>query len=130
MVITRGITGFVDLQKAKSLEWFQKFGRSDITWISRDVVMGNDGRVKNVKTTDCIIIGDLQFDVKLISQYTQMGIAKSGDGIIYTVPEHAIVANDEIVVDGINWRIVSQVEAEQTNGVTIYQGWVCRRTIE
>lgn len=127
MVTTRDSSSFADLQKAKSKEWFQKFGRSDITWNVKTTTVGVDGRTKTNTTSSTTISGDLQFDVKLLSSYVQLGIAKTGDGIFYTLPSYGISANDEIVVDSITWRLVQQIEAEQTTGITIYQGWICRR---
>lgn len=128
MVTTRGKSDFATLQKLKSKEWFEKFGRNDIEWISIEIKKGSDGRPNAIPIKDpTTIIGDLQFDAKLLSAYVQLGIAQTGDGFFYTLPEYSIKANDQILVDGITWRLVSQVEAEQTNGVTIYQGWVCRR---
>lgn len=128
MVTTRGANSFADLQKLKSKEWFDKFGRNDISWIQITETKGSDGRLTGKSETTTTIIGDLQFDVKLLAQYIQLGIAQSGDAIFYTVPEHAIQKNNEISVDSIRWRLVSQVEGEQTGGETIYQGWICRRS--
>jgi hypothetical protein len=128
MVTPRGSTSFADLQKAKSKEYFVKFGRSDISLLVKTTTLNQAGRPVTVTTaTTTNLIGDLQFDAKLISEYVQMGIAKTGDGVFYTLPSYTIAENYEIVVDSITWRLVKQVEGEQTNGVTIYQGWVCRR---
>lgn len=129
MVITRGKSSFADLQKARSKEHFVRFGRSDITWLVKTIVENQAGRITTVTSaTTSNVLGDLQFDSKLMAQYIQMGIAQTGDGVFYTLPDYAISANDEIVVDDITWRLIQQVEGEQTNGVTIYQGWVCRRS--
>jgi len=127
MVTTRGSTSFAELQKAKSLEYFDKFGRNDIIWIKRTVDKNSMGRSKGQSISRQTIKGDLQFNRKLISEYQQIGIAKSGDAIFYTIPSYAIEKNNEIIVDSITWRLVDKVESEQTNGQTIYQGWVCRR---
>ena len=129
MVITRGKTSFAELQKAKSKEWFVKFGRSDITLLVKTITKNQAGRPTSVtSSTTTGVLGDLQFDAKLISEYVQAGIALTGDGIFYTLPSYTIAENYEIVVDGITWRLVKQVEGEQTNGETIYQGWVCRKS--
>ena len=129
MVTTRKADSFANFQKAKSREWFTKFGRSDITLLVKTITTNQAGRpttVTSVATNN--LLGDLQFDVKLLSQYIQLGIAQTGDGIFYTTTDYTIEANNEIVVDGLTWRLVQQVEGEQTNGITIYQGWVCRKS--
>lgn len=128
MVIARGNNSFADLQKAKSKEWFDKFGRSDVSLVVKTTTINQAGRPTTVTESTSTIIGDLQFDALLISEYVQLGIAKTGDGIFYTLPTYTIEENYEIVVDSITWRLVRQVEGEQTTGETIYQGWICRRS--
>ena len=128
MVITRKADNFPNFQKTKSKEYFTKFGRSDITLVVKTTGLNQEGRPTSVTESTSTLIGDLQFDAKLISEYQQMGIALTGDGIFYTLPSYTIAENNEIIVDSITWRLVKQVEGEQTNGETIYQGWVCRRS--
>lgn len=127
MVTTRGNSSFADLQRSKSAEWFENYGRNDITYISKTVTTNASGRTSSVTTSTTTITGDLQFDFKLISEYIRLGQAQKGDGIFYTSYSNTINEQDEIEVDGIRWRLYSQVEGEQTKGETIYQGWLCRR---
>lgn len=128
MVTTRGASDFASLQRVKSLEWFTKFGRSDITWRVNTNTFNSAGRLTGQSSSDTTIIGDLQFDFKILRDLIEIGYAKTGDAIFYTVYNHAISVGDEIIVDGITWRLRQQIEAEQTNGSLIYQGWVCRRS--
>lgn len=130
MVVKREGNSFVTLQRAKSREWFTKFCRNDITWIVRTEVLNASGRVSSYSETSTTIIGDLQFGSEILSKYIDLGIALSGDGIFYTTYQYSISENDEIVVDGITWKLVSKIEAEQTLGNDIYQGWIARRKPE
>jgi hypothetical protein len=129
MVTTRGLKGFAETQKRQSKEWFTKFGRDDITLTVKTETKDSFDRLTAISTSSTTIIGDLQFDLKLLSQYIQLGIAQTGDGIFYTLPDVSISINNEITVDSVVWRLVQQVEGEQTNGQLIYQGWIARRTV-
>ena len=127
MVTNRDAGSFSDFQRIKSAEYFDKFARKDVTWVIRTEVLNAKGRVASSTTTESTIIGDLQFGNDVMSEYIQIGIAISGDGAFYTLYSYAIEENNEIIVDGVTWKLVRKIEAEQTTGDTIYQGWIARR---
>lgn len=125
MVTTRDGGSFLRLQQAKSLEYFQKFGRSDFTLVKYSETLNARGRLATQTSTSTTkILGDLQFDRKVLQEYIDIGIAQRGNGIFYTVPSTDISANDEIQSDGVTWKLTAQVEGEESEGQVVYQGWI------
>lgn len=116
-----------DLFSRKSTEYFEKFGQTNITWNTFVETRNASGRLLSRTVTATTIIGDLQFNSKLLKEYIQLGVAQLGDGFFYTQPTNAIKINDEIVLDGVTWKLVSQVEGEYLGNSVPYIGFVARR---
>lgn len=132
MVTSRNGSSFAELQRRKALEYFQKFARQDILLYKHSALTTNamgrlSGFTEDAATT---IIGDLQFVTYQDKQLIELGYARIGDGIFYTVHDTNIEAEDMIKVDSVYWELTKQVEAEQTVGNTIYQAWIAIRKPE
>lgn len=110
--------------KQKSIEYFKKYGRDDfvITRYTREKLPS--GRLKSLRTNVSEgVLGDLQFDNKILSRYIYLGIAKIGDGVFYCSGDIVINSNDEMSVDGKRYTLTKQVEGETLNKEQPYQGW-------
>lgn len=138
MVTTRTSQTNLELLKAKTIDMFNILGRDDfiLTSYSQSPTFNQRGRI-NTQTTSTTsnITGDLQFSVKLIKPYIELGIAAQGNGIFYTLAKTSINANDEVTVDSVTWKLTSQVEGETLNdgagsGSTVYQAWIAVRKPE
>lgn len=116
-----------DLFSRKSTEYFRKFGQNNITWNAFTETRNASGRLLTRTVTATTIIGDLQFSSKLLKEYVQLGIAQVGDGFFYTQTINAIQINDEIVLDGVTWTLVNQIEGEYLGNSVPYIGFVARR---
>ena len=116
-----------ELFARKSEEYFRGFGLTNITWDSFVETRNSSGRLLSRSTVSSTIIGDLQFNNKLLKEYLQLGVGQTGDGFFYTQSSNAIQINDEIVVGGVRWKLITQVEGEYLGNSIPYIGFLARR---
>ena len=138
MVTTRKGQSNVDLLRLKTKDLFDLLGRDDfvLTSYSQSPTLNQRGRLSAQSTSSTSnISGDLQFSVKILKPYIELGLAQQGNGLFYTLSTTSIYPNDEIAVDGVTWKLTAQVEGETINdgagsGSIIYQAWIAVRKPE
>jgi len=128
MVTTRGADSIVNLQKAKSKEYFEKIGQSGYTRTRKSRTTNAAGRTTAISSATLSLIGDMQFVSVNEKKYIDLGIASLGDGMFFTLSSYDLAGNDEITTpSGYIYRLTKQIEGEQTAGEEIYQGWIALR---
>lgn len=133
MVTVRGANPFVDLQKDKCEEYFtNQFGQSNFTLTRITETLNISGRPSGTsESTTSNVVGDLQFNTKIMKEYIDNGIAVLGDGIFYAPSRFDITPNDELTnSEDIIYRLKQQVQGETTDGNEIVQGWLAIRLPE
>jgi len=133
MVTERGKSRFVDFQKRKVKEYFTKFFGANTFTLTRETESLNvSGRVESLSTTTTSnVLGDLQFNTKLMKEYIDQGIAVTGDGVFYCMSDVDIEPNDKLTnSNGDDYRLKSQVMGETTEDEEILQGWLAIRLSE
>lgn len=125
MVTTRKPGDNYSLFLAKAKEYFEYYGRNDFTIYNYNTEKLPSGRFKSRSaTTQTNVLGDLQFSSKQLRSYIYQGIAKTGDGIFYTLGTITVNLNDEILVAGKRYKLTRQVEGEDLDKKVPYQGWI------
>jgi len=128
MVTKRSSGSNADLFSRKAEEYFTDiYGRTDITLIQEVETKNSAGRVSGISTTTTTIIGDLQFDSKLMAEYISLGVAQAGDAIFYCMGTSSVVVHNKILVDNVKWELVEQVEGETIQTTVPYKGFIARR---
>lgn len=133
MVTTRGANSFADLQKSKCEEYFtDQFGEENFILTRNTQTTNVSGRpLTNSNTTTTSVVGDLQFNTKLLKEFIDNGIAVLGDGIFYAPSRFDIIPNDKLTnSEGISYRLKSNIMGETTAGQEIVQGWLAIRLPE
>jgi len=108
----------------KCVEYFDKYGRDDFVLTHYTVSKTASGRLKSRVPSTSTIVGDLQFDNKQLRSLIFQGVAKTGDGIFYTLGSNSIDLSDEITVVGKSYKLIRQVEGEDLNKTIPYTGWL------
>lgn len=127
MVTKRQPGSNAELLKKKSLEYFGLYGRKDIIRTRVTETLNATGRIASVSEDEELVIGDLQYDNKLLSEYSSLGIARSGDAVFYCLGTADVQVQDFITVDSIKWELYKQVEGETVDTSVIYKGFLARR---
>lgn len=130
MVKDRTKNTFADLNHKNTEVILEKFGRSDVIIARDETETDSFGKVTDVtRKSFNLEKADLQFvnsyqDRQIIEQ----GLAKVGDGVLYTVFSEDLQTDDLAFVDAVTWRLKEQIEAETLGPDKIYQAWVVIRT--
>jgi hypothetical protein len=127
MVTHRTPGSFRDLQVSKINEYLDKFCRADFVRNRRTETLLASGRLGGYTTSSITVKGDLQFISGPDSEFVQAGLAEVGDAMFFTLPDYDIVLNDEIVSDNVTYRLIKTIESEQTEGLTVYKGFLAKR---
>jgi len=124
LVISRDMGSDSAIFRNKCVEYFDKYGRDDFVLTHYVVSKTVSGRLKSRVPSTSTIVGDLQFDNKQLRSLIFQGIAKTGDGIFYTLGSNSIELSDEITIVGKSYKLTRQVEGEDLNKTIPYTGWL------
>jgi hypothetical protein len=127
MVTHRTPGSFRQIQTLKAREYFEKFARKDFVRNRRTQTFNASGRVAGYSTASITIMGDLQFISGPDSEFVQAGLAEVGDAMFFTLPDYDVLLEDEIVCDNVTYRLSKTIESEQTQGETVYKGFLAKR---
>ena len=118
--------------KRSTDEWMKIFGRSDITLTTRTITQNANGRTLSTVSSSSTVTGDLQYSKKAMKEYVDLGVALTGDGIVFFPSSVSISLSTDLVeyyitVDSVEWRLVEQVEGEVVDLQVPYTGFIVRR---
>ena len=117
-----------DAEFFKSIDnsYTERFGTT-VTLNKIVEVLDSQNRVISSTTIPTSIKADIQWITKKDLLHMNLGEVSIGDGILYTEVGKGISLEDEIVFNGVTWRIVSQIEGEQIAGVVVEEGYIIRK---
>lgn len=127
--LSRTSGGTYQTLKRTTDEWMKIFGRTDISLTTRTITPNANGRALSQTESSTTITGDLQFSSKVMKEYIDLGVAKSGDGVLFVPGDVTIAVSTNLVeyyitVDSVSWRIVKQVEGEVVDRQVPYKGFI------
>ena len=101
-----------------------------VTLITQVETKDSMNRIISNVPVESTILADVQWLSKSDLAHINVGDVQVGDGLLFVEYDVTINLEDEFVINGVQWRIVEQVEGEQVAGEIVYQGYVIRKNVQ
>jgi len=127
MVTERNSGSFTNSIRTFFSNYLTGFGTT-ITLRKITKIYDNMDREIGFTTTESTIKADVQFVTKKDLQLLNLGIVEIGDGLLFVEHDADISLKDEIVINSVKWRIVTQIEGELIGGELVFLGYLIRKS--